>query len=120
MKKNVSGLPVVKKGTMKLIGIVTRSDLVNNPDEEQLALIMTRNLLTTIPDDDIKVAAQIIIEKDIRRVPVVKGEELIGILTVSDIIEQVLSKLSIEKPVKDYMITNIPTTWDRIPFKCSF
>jgi len=119
-EKNVSGLPVVKKGTMKLIGIVTRSDIINNPDEEQLALIMTRNILTTTPDDDIKVATQIMIEKDIRRVPVVKGEELVGIVTVYDIIEQALSKLNIEELVKDYMITNIPTTWDRIPFKCSF
>jgi len=119
-EKNVSGLPVVKKGTMNLIGIVTRSDLVNNPDEEQLALIMTRNLLTTTPDDDIKVATQIMIEKDIRRVPVIKGKELVGIVTVSDVIEQVLSKLNIEKPVKDYMITNIPTTWERTPLNVAF
>ena len=40
-EKNVSGLPVVKNGTKKLVGIITRSDLVKNPDEEQLALIMT-------------------------------------------------------------------------------
>lgn len=119
-EKNVSGLPVVKKGTMKLIGIVTRSDLINNPDEEQLALIMTRNILTTTPDDDIKIATQIMIEKDIRRVPVVKGEELVGIVTVYDIIEQALSKLNIEELVKDYMITNIPTTWEGTPLNVAF
>ena len=119
-EKNVSGLPVVKKGTMKLIGIVTRSDIINNPDEEQLALIMTRNILTTTPDDDIKVATQIMIEKDIRRVPVVKGEELVGIVTVYDIIEQALSKLNIEELVKDYMITNIPTTWEGTPLNVAF
>ncbi|MEN4006266.1 MAG: CBS domain-containing protein [Methanobacterium sp.] len=119
-EKNVSGLPVVKKGTMKLIGIVTRSDLVNNPDEEQLALIMTRNLLTTTPDDDIKVATDIMIENDIRRVPVVKGEELVGIVTVYDIIEQALSKLNIEEPVKDYMITKFPTVWEETPLSVAF
>ena len=30
-EKNVSGLPVVKSGTKKLVGIVTRSDLVTIP-----------------------------------------------------------------------------------------
>jgi len=119
-EKNVSGLPVVKKGTMKLIGIVTRSDLVNNPDEEQLALIMTRNLLTTSPDDDIKVATQIMIENDIRRVPVVKDDELVGIVTVSDLIEQALSKLNIEESVKGYMITKIPTAWEGTPLNVAF
>jgi len=119
-EKNVSGLPVVKNGTKKLIGIVTRSDLVNNPDEEQLALIMTRNLLTATPDDDIKVAAQIMIENNIRRVPIVQDEELVGIVTAFDLIEQAISKLNIEEPVKDYMIKNIPTSWDGTPLNVAF
>ena len=119
-EKNVSGLPVVKNGTKKLIGIVTRSDLVNNPDEEQLALIMTRNLLTAAPDDDIKVAAQIMIENNIRRVPIVQDEEIVGIVTAFDIIEQAISKLNIEVPVKDYMIKNIPTSWDGTPLNVAF
>jgi len=119
-EKNVSGLPVVKSGTKKLIGIVTRSDLVNNPDEEQLALIMTRNLLTTTLDDDIKVAAQIMIENNIRRVPVVQDNELVGIVTAFDLIEQAISKLNIDEPVKDYMIKNIPTTWEGTPLNVAF
>ena len=118
--KNVSGLPVVKNGTKKLIGIITRSDLVNNPDEEQLALIMTRDPLTATPDDDIKVAAQIMIEHNIRRVPIVQGEELVGIVTAFDLIEQALSKLNIGEPVKDYMIKNIPTAWDGTPLNVAF
>lgn len=119
-EKNVSGLPVVKNGTKKLIGIVTRSDLVNNPDEEQLALIMTRNLLTTTPDDDIKHAAEIMIDNNIRRVPVVQNDELVGIVTAFDLIEQALSKLNIEEPVKDYTLKNIPTTWEGTPLNVAF
>jgi CBS domain-containing protein len=119
-EKNVSGLPVVKNGTKKLIGIVTRSDLVNNPDEEQLALIMTRNILTATPDDDIKVAAQIMIDNEIRRVPVVQDEELVGLVTAFDLIEQALSKLGIEEPVKDYMIRHVPTTWEGTPLNVAF
>jgi CBS domain-containing protein len=119
-KKKVSGLPVVKNGTKKLIGIVTRSDLVNNPDEEQLALIMTRNLVTTTPDDDIKDAAEKMIENNIRRVPVVQGDELVGIVTAFDLIEQAISKLDIKEPVKDYTLRNIPTTWEGTPLNVAF
>lgn len=119
-EKNVSGLPVVKNGTKKLIGIITRSDLVNNPDEEQLALIMTRDPFTATPDDDIIVAAQIMIDHDIRRVPIVQSEELVGLVTAFDLIEHALSKLDIGEPVKDYMIKNIPTTWEGTPLNVAF
>ncbi|MGB9937661.1 MAG: CBS domain-containing protein [Methanobacterium sp.] len=119
-EKNVSGLPVVKNGTKELLGIITRSDLVNNPDEEQLALIMTRNLVTTTPNDDIKDAAEKMIENNIRRVPVVQDGELVGIVTAFDLIENALWKLNINEPVKDYMIKSIPTAWDRTPLNVAF
>lgn len=119
-EKNVSGLPVVKSGTKKLLGLVTRSDLVNNPDEEQLALIMTRDLVVAAPDDSIKDAAEKMIKNNIRRVPVVQDEELVGILTVFDIIEKALWKMDIEEPVSDYMLKSIPTTWERTPLNVAF
>lgn len=119
-EKNVSGLPVVKSGTKKLVGIVTRSDLVQNPDEEQIALIMTRNLVTTTPDDDIKDAARKMIENNIRRVPVVQDDKLVGIVTAFDLIENALSKLDIGDPVKEYTLKNIPTTWDMTPLNVAF
>ncbi|HID02294.1 MAG TPA: CBS domain-containing protein, partial [Desulfobacterales bacterium] len=46
LKHKVMGLPVVKKRTKKLVGIVTRTDLMKKPKEEQLALLMTRNPIT--------------------------------------------------------------------------
>jgi CBS domain-containing protein len=39
--KRVSGVTVLKDG--KLVGIVSRSNLLQNPEEEQLALLMTRD-----------------------------------------------------------------------------
>jgi CBS domain-containing protein len=42
--KHISGVPIVKNG--ELLGIVTRTDLLKNREEEQIALIMTRNPVT--------------------------------------------------------------------------
>lgn len=119
-EKNVSGLPVVKNGTNKLVGILTRSDLVKNPDEEQIALIMTRDIITVNPDDNIKDAAEIMVKYDIRRIPVVEDGELVGLVTASDIINKALWKLDVKDPVEDYMIKNIPTTWERTPLNIAF
>jgi CBS domain-containing protein len=119
-EKNVSGLPVVKNGTNKLVGILTRSDLVRNPDEEQIALIMTRDIITVNPDDDIKDAAEIMVKYDIRRIPVVEDGELVGLVTASDIINKALWKLDVKDPVEDYLIKNIPTTWERTPLNIAF
>ncbi|HDQ15522.1 MAG TPA: CBS domain-containing protein, partial [Bacteroidetes bacterium] len=38
-KNNVSGMPVLKKDTKKVVGVVTRTDIFRNTDEDQLALI---------------------------------------------------------------------------------
>ena len=119
-EKNVSGLPVVKNGTNKLVGILTRSDLVKNPDEEQIALIMTRDIITVSPDQDIKDVAEIMLRYDIRRVPVVQNGELMGLVTASDLINKALWKLDIKDPAENYMIKSIPTTWERTPLNIAF
>lgn len=121
MRENkVSGLPVVKKGTKTLVGILTRSDLIQNPDEEQVALIMTRDLIMVTPDDDVKDAARQMIANNIRRVPVVQEGELVGLVTASDLVNKALWKMELTEPAENYMLKNIPTTWEKTPLKAAF
>ena len=42
-EKQVNGVPVVKKGSRTLVGIVTRTDLLRKADENQLAMLMVRD-----------------------------------------------------------------------------
>ena len=119
-EKGYSGVPVVKGDTKKLVGILTRSDLVDNPDEEQIALMMTRDPITTNPEDDISEVARKLIENQIRRIPVVEGEDLVGIITAFDLVADAIAELDIETPVKDIMLKGIPTTWDKTPLKTAF
>jgi CBS domain-containing protein len=119
-EKKVSGLPVVKNGTKQLVGVLTRTDLVENPDEEQIALIMSRNIVTASPDDDVKDVAVKMIDNNIRRVPIIKDDELVGLVTASDLVNKALWKMDIQDPAENYMIQKIPTSWDGTPLNVAF
>ena len=119
-EKKVSGLPVVKNGTNELVGVLTRTDLVENPDEEQIAMIMTRNIITASPDDDVKDVATKMIDNNIRRVPIVDEGSLVGLVTASDLINKALWKMDIQDPAENYMIQNIPTSWEGTPLNVAF
>jgi CBS domain-containing protein len=85
-KYEISGMPVVKAGTKKLAGIITRNDLFRHSDEEQLAMVMNDNPLTVSPNEYITVAAKIFYEKRVHGLPVVDGGEVIGVVGPSDIL----------------------------------
>ena len=120
-EEQVSVVPVVKNDTNELVGILTRSDMITNPDEEQIAMLMTRDLITAKMDDDISDVASKMVENGIRRVPVINDDgELVGIVTSFDLVAQAIADMGIKDPVEDYMIDTVPTTWDETPLNVAF
>lgn len=112
--KKVSGVPVLKDG--KLVGIVSRSNLLKNPEEEQLALIMHRDPFTISPDASIVEAAALILEKEVRRLPVVKDDKLEGLISIADIMGA-LAELDLNQHVGQYMGDHSVSVWDCTPLK---
>lgn len=90
---NVSGMPILKKDTKKVVGIVTRSDIFRNSDENQLALIMSDQVYSIDKDQDIKKAAKIFFEKRIHGLPVLnKKKNIVGIISPKDIVKVIKEK----------------------------
>ena len=111
--KQVSGVPVLKDG--KVVGIVTRSDLFDNPEEYQLALLMTRYPIIVDPDASIRDAVTLLIEYDIRRLPVVTLDgALAGIITVEDLIKAV-AECDTEEPIEEYLMRGVLPVWEETP-----
>ncbi|MHC1575768.1 MAG: CBS domain-containing protein [Methanosarcinaceae archaeon] len=111
--KQISGVPVLKDN--KVVGVVSRSDLLRNPEEEQIALIMVRDPFVIGPDNNIIDAAKLLVEHGFRRLPVVDEEHhLLGLVTVADIIGSIAS-LNITEPIGSYLKRGIGPVWCDTP-----
>ncbi len=111
-KYHISAVPVIKNGS--LAGIVTRKDLLRKIDEDQLALLMTPNPTTVQASESIKKVAEIFAKTGFRRLPVLDGEELVGIITLRDMMKKI-SEMSIEEVVEKYVSREVTCVWEETP-----
>lgn len=104
-KHNVSGMPILKKETKTVVGVLTRSDIFRNPDEDQLALLMSKDIHFVEKDHDIKEAAKLLYENRIHGLPVINNRKnLVGIISPTDIIKSLPDKSN--EVIEEYF-TNI-------------
>ncbi len=98
--KHIRHVPIVDRDK-DLVGLVTHRDLTRSAlgtEDAPLSLqremlvrrkireIMATEVETVEPDEDLKVAAELLIENKIGCLPVVEGTHLVGILTESDFV----------------------------------
>ena len=89
-EENVGAIPVLDDEV--LIGIVTDRDIVvrciadgKDPAECTAEDVISGNLETVEPEDDVDEAAHIMAHRQIRRLPVVEDGRLVGMLSLGDI-----------------------------------
>ncbi len=82
-----TGMPVVDKEE-KLVGVISRRDFKkirkSNQMQSPVKAFMSRNLVTISHEKSAIEAAKLMIKHDIGRIPVMKGDKIIGIITRSD------------------------------------
>lgn len=85
---DVGAVPVLDNNV--LVGIVTDRDLVlravaeGKNSKEAVANVMTKNITTVSPDTDVHRVADIMASKQIRRLPIVENNQLVGIVSIGD------------------------------------
>lgn len=88
---NIGALPVCG-GDGKLCGLITDRDLVvrclasgRNPEYTPVKQVMTRNVVSAVPDMDTGEAARIMGQQQIRRLPVMENGKLCGMISLGDL-----------------------------------
>ncbi len=92
--KKISGMPVVNS-RKKMVGLVSEKDILNfvfsgNLHNTSVAEAMTKEVISFSPDADIDRIALAIGERKFRRVPIVQGGKVVGIVSRRDIIKVAL------------------------------
>ncbi len=92
--KKISGMPVIDKQG-KLVGIISEKDILNfafsgNLRNTQVREAMTREIKSFSPDVDVEQIALAISQHHFRRVPILEGEKIVGIVSRRDIIRVAL------------------------------
>lgn len=114
MNKFGIGSLIVIKGEDNMVGIVTERDMMSkivakakDSSKTRVSEIMTKKVIMVSPNSDIEDAVHIMLDKKIKKLPVLENNKLIGIVTSVDLcsaqpklIEQVGSLLLFSKKKK--------------------
>ncbi|MEA3486231.1 MAG: CBS and ACT domain-containing protein [Thermodesulfobacteriota bacterium] len=108
-ERNVSQIPVVEG--KKLIGIIADRDIRDNSPSPANTLsvhelsyllsemktedVMTREVFTVTPGTTVEMAAKLINDKNINSLPVVIGDELVGLITTCDLLNVLLDFMGV-------------------------
>ncbi len=91
-KHNIGALIVVNAANSP-VGILSERDIVREAARNEQVLaravseLMTRDVITGLPEDDLTSVANVMTEKRIRHVPVVDKGKLVGIVSIGDVVK---------------------------------
>ena len=106
------GAMVVSRDGRSVDGMVSERDLAYGLAAHGSALpmlpvsrLMTKIVLACSPDDSIIHAMKLMTQRRIRHLPVMKGGQLVGIISIGDVLKHRLDELELEANVmRDYAV----------------
>jgi len=114
VRNGLTGLPVVRATDGALVGIVSRRDVFRKFDEDQLSLIMKKDIKTISPKATIREAAELFVKHRIHRLPVVEDGKLVGIITPTDLLDEIKNMKS-PLTAEDVITKTCVTTYEGDP-----
>jgi CBS domain-containing protein len=112
--RNVGALPVMDGA--KLVGIISERDYMSkvmlkgrSSKETPVHDIMTREVATVTPDQSVSECMSIITENRVRHLPVVDGDQLLGIVSIGDLVRWIIAtqRTTIEQ-LEKYIVGGYP------------
>lgn len=103
-KKHIRHLPVVTENN-QLVGIVSDRDIYrqlsrSNANLEKAAEVfpsMSSDVITVNQDTDINEIARVFVRKQVGSVPIMANNQMVGIVTRSDLLETLFQQYSLDK-----------------------
>jgi len=101
IKNQISGAPVVGSNG-KIIGIVSEADIVAKKGKDVRAL-MSKKVISVSEDSSVEEIARLMTTHNIKRVPVMRNDEVLGIVSRADIVSAIArgEHVAIHTPVYD-------------------
>ncbi|MEX0802039.1 MAG: CBS domain-containing protein [Candidatus Binatia bacterium] len=101
IKNQISGAPVAGKNG-KIIGVVSEADIVAKKGKD-VRTIMSTNIISVTEETPVEEIAKLMTTHRIKRLPVMRGEDVVGIVSRADIVSAIaLGKhVAIHTPVYD-------------------
>ncbi len=95
--KNVGALAVLDNG--QLIGVFTERDYARSlplaeksSKDIKVAEVMTRRVVVVHPEQTVEECMALMTEKRVRHLPVLEGEELVGIVSIGDLVKSIIAE----------------------------
>jgi CBS domain-containing protein len=101
IKNQISGAPVAGRNG-KIIGVVSEADIVAKKGKD-VKTIMSKNIISVTEDTAVEDIAKLMTMHRIKRLPVMRGSEVVGIVSRADIVNAIaLGKhVAIHTPMYD-------------------
>jgi CBS domain-containing protein len=101
IKNQISGAPVAAKNG-KIIGIVSEADILAKKGKDVKA-IMSKKVISVKEDSPVEELAKLMTTHKISRVPVMRGNDVIGIVSRADIVNAIAmgKHIALQTPVYD-------------------
>lgn len=98
MEHHISGLPVVD-GANRLVGILTEKDLLRLLDDDAggartVGELMVREVRTFQVDDPLHAICDCLLANHYRRVPILDGDKLVGLISRADLLQTILEAVA--------------------------
>ena len=101
------GAVIVSSDGSSLDGIVSERDVVRHLHSDgtvinnTVSAIMTAVVETAAPDDDLDGVMQVMTERRFRHIPVCQDGELVGIISIGDVVKHKIGQLTFERDQLD-------------------